>query len=544
MRQPPPKAAFLLFGLLVAASPIADRQAWSQTNAERIGSEYIPVDAIATVVLDVADAMKSATLSMSPVELADAWCIENIGFPAHQIERVRAVVAAPGPGDPMFGAVLSLREDVDIKTLNPQRVNTERVVAIDGHDCFAIVSPMPLVLHVVNSRTLVVSTANYLGTMLRSAEPDATRGPLARMAEGAKHSGQLSALLAVEPVRPMAMGLLQSQAGELPPPISQFTKLPELLDAVLLRVDLDDNANGIGLVLLAGDETKASQLKAMIANGLDMGRQIGLAQALSQIRGDDAVADATRQYADRVANKIVASLSPTQAGRRLTISGSPTQGMAVNGVLVALLMPAVQAAQRATERNLSSTKLKNIGLAMHNYHSVYQHFPDDITTEDGIPLLSWRVAILPFIDEVQLYEQFHLDEPWDSPHNRTLVDRMPTVYAHPDEATEAGTTVYLRPRGEDFLFAPGKKVSFRNITDGTSNTLAAVETIAPKAVVWSQPADFDIDPNAPKAAVTDGERQGFHALQADGAVLFLSSEIDPGMFQAMLTKSGGEIIER
>ena len=74
---------------------------------------------------------------------------------------------------------------------------------------------------------------------------------------------------------------------------------------------------------------------------------------------------------------------------------------------------------------------------MHNYHDTYGTFPPAATTDGADkPLLSWRVAILPFLEQQPLYEQFHLDEPWDSPHNKTLIEQMPQVYAIPGSPTK------------------------------------------------------------------------------------------------------------
>ena len=96
--------------------------------------------------------------------------------------------------------------------------------------------------------------------------------------------------------------------------------------------------------------------------------------------------------------------------------------IAIIAVLIALLLPAVQAAREAARRSQCVNNLKQIGLAMHNYHAQQNKFPGAaITNKQGKPLLSWRVAILPLLDQQGLYEKFKLDEPWDSPHNRALL---------------------------------------------------------------------------------------------------------------------------
>ncbi len=111
---------------------------------------------------------------------------------------------------------------------------------------------------------------------------------------------------------------------------------------------------------------------------------------------------------------------------------------------IALLLPAVQAVREAARRAQCTNNLKQIGLALHNYHSATNGFPAAaITSKDGKPLLSWRVAILPFIEQQNLYNEFHLDEAWDSPHNKALIARMPKTYLCPTAPVrQEGTTTY------------------------------------------------------------------------------------------------------
>ncbi len=121
-------------------------------------------------------------------------------------------------------------------------------------------------------------------------------------------------------------------------------------------------------------------------------------------------------------------------GLKVTSRESIPSVTGVGGVAfgTALLLPAVQAAREAARRAQCVNNLKQIGLALHNYHDTTNGFPAAaITSKDGKPLLSWRVAILPYIEQQELYNQFHLNEPWDSPHNKTLIARMPVAYNCP-----------------------------------------------------------------------------------------------------------------
>ena len=159
-------------------------------------------------------------------------------------------------------------------------------------------------------------------------------------------------------------------------------------------------------------------------------------------------------------------------GSGLAVAGIVTGGigsslMAV-AILIALLLPAVQAAREAARRAQCVNNLKQIGLAMHNYLSAENFFPPAaITDAKGRPLLSWRVAILPYIEQGSLYSQFHLDEPWDSDHNLALVSRMPRTYACPSNPQlGTGKTSYQVVVGKKTIFgADNRPTRISDITD-------------------------------------------------------------------------------
>ena len=216
---------------------------------------------------------------------------------------------------------------------------------------------------------------------------------------------------------------------------------------------------------------------------------------------------------------------------------------AVAGVAVGLLLPAVQAAREAVRRAQCSNNLKQIGLAFHNHHSVHGAFPGNILGKDGKPLLSWRVAILPFIEQQELYNEFKLDEPWDSPHNKPLMSRMPMSFRCPSSPlTDPSMTSYLGYEGPGALLEKGRKVGVADVIDGTSNTLAVVESS--KDVPWTKPEDLPFDPEARPALYGAGSKHpgGFNALFADGSVRFLKSSIGLTVFKALITRAGGEVI--
>lgn len=207
--------------------------------------------------------------------------------------------------------------------------------------------------------------------------------------------------------------------------------------------------------------------------------------------------------------------------------------------------PVQKAAGKKTSIDVRND-LRQIALGMHNYESVTNEFPTtNIRDKNKKPLLSWRVAILPYIEQDELYRQFKLDEPWDSEHNKALIEKMPRRYSGNDEKKNAeGKTSYVVPSGKNTLSPPdGKKQRFTNITDGTSNTILAVVANTDNAVIWTKPDDFPFDPNDPlKGLVRPGE-EWIEVAMADGSLKRISAQIDPKKFAAMITPAGGEVIE-
>ena len=194
----------------------------------------------------------------------------------------------------------------------------------------------------------------------------------------------------------------------------------------------------------------------------------------------------------------------------------------------------------------SASNLKQIGLAMHNHLDAHNGFPRGIYGPGGKVGLSWRVALLPHLEHQALYNQFKLNEPWDSPHNKALVARMPTVFAAPGKENADGLTHYRSFEGKDALLrpvppgAPGQAargLGVTQISDGFANTAAVVEATEP--VVWTKPDDLPFESNTvPKLGIF---RSGTNILLADGAIYFARGDLPPATLKALITPAGGEV---
>ncbi len=182
---------------------------------------------------------------------------------------------------------------------------------------------------------------------------------------------------------------------------------------------------------------------------------------------------------------------------------------------------------------------------MLNYNGTHGHMPPAVVYgKYGQPLYSWRVLLLPYLEQQELYQQFHLDEPWDSPHNLLLLDRMPMTYAPPPgkkSRIPPYHTVLHVFVGEGAAFEDKKELKIpEDFPDGTSNTILIVEAGLP--VQWTKPEEISYNPDAPLPRLQSLFHDIIRIAHADGSVHYVRKDISEGTLRSAITRNGGEEI--
>jgi len=522
--------------LLAGSLPVA--RAAEETALRGIG--YVPPEAAVAVVVNFSKLQSAPSLELMPWEILTAAGIQDFGFDPLKIHQVIAVAAPPSMGAaPGLGAVVSLSMPV---TLKPSVLAQAQRVLVAGQQVYRFRKNPPIELALVDKKTMVLGTPGFLESMLRAAAVPgnaAAKSSLRQLVGTRAPSDEVAVFVAVQPARQFLKTGLEN-TPPLPPPLEFVRGLPDQVSSLRLNINVAEGQK-VQLVATATDADAAAEIEKGVRGGLGMVKTLFLATLLAVPTGEGQVGKSTRSYFTRLANSLEKRLQPKRDGATVTLEAGLE--FTNTAIAVGLLLPAVQQAREAARRAQSKNNMKQMMLAFHNYHDTYGHFPAQANYDNnGKPLLSWRVHILPFIDQQALYSRFKLNEPWDSPHNRQLIRLMPPTYANPN-LPSGGVTNYLAVVGADSVVST-TGVNVRQITDGTSRTVVLVEVDANRAVPWTKPVDHEIKATDPKAGLGGLRPGGFHVSMADGRVVFVPISVDSKYIQALATKSGGEVVER
>jgi hypothetical protein len=544
-----------------AESPAASPTAPTSTPAEYLDLTYIPAEAVSAIVAHPQAVLSGPDAEWIPVEVITAQGMKEFAVDPLKIREAVVLFASPAQGtEPDVAGILRFSEAYSKAAVTSKLVGLEK--AVDGKSVVVLPGPRETWLYLPDDKTIVIGMAPLVAKMLAAKEAES---PLISLLKTVDVSSQLTAVFSVDAVRPI-MKQAVAAAPPVPPPFQGFLKLPDLLSAIMLRVNVGKQFQA-SFTLRGQDQTSAEEIERLANQGLAMARQMVMAQLAGMPRGaNDPVQEAGMKYLMRITDKLFNSVKLTRKGQNVSISIETGSNVATLAVFAGWSLPLArfdarreeaiaaermaadqreaiaEEARRAAEPNSTLSKMRQIGLAMHNHLSMHREFPARaIFEKQGKPLLSWRVQILPFVEEGDLFKQFHLDEPWDSEHNKALIAKMPAVYAKPGRPLD-GKTPYLALVGKGLAFEGSKGLRIRDFTDGTSNTILLVEANDDHAVEWTKPDDLEVDLVKPFAGLGDAEPNGFAALFADGSVRLISKSIKATVLKALFTRAGGEVI--
>ena len=519
----------LLFGLglILAAVGIAapEPQAAAQPRAAvKPELVYVPEDAAIFLHADVAkiwDSPPGKSLRAADPKLLEEVIVKGKTLFGETPDNLRTVTLfvpkLKGPEDTeKFGVVLSFHTPCDTAKL---KAGIEKLLP----------SKAKVTLHTPSDKLIVV----LVGLGDEYAKPRAAgAGPLAaaiRDAATGNHVFVAGTTLANLPD--------EIRGEDLPEQIRPFRPLLKA-ETITARVSLDT------------DITLDVRVKAANANqAIDAERALGVLGTLLQEGIDMGLKEVEKDGNPAMMKDIITIIKAAQVGVKgvkFTTVGDEARAtvkIPANLPFGGAFVVAAAKLKDAASLSQSSNNLKQIGLAMHNYHDTYNGLPPAaICDKAGRPLLSWRVLILPYIEYDNLYKEFHLDEAWDSDHNKKLLAKMPRVYALPTQKPGDTNTHYRVFVGNDAAFDYLKGHRLTEFTDGTSNTLLVVT--AADAVPWTKPDELAFDPKKDMTkllgTVVNGRCQ---AAFADGSVRTFGKIPTEKTLNALITRNGGEVIE-
>lgn len=396
------------------------------------------------------------------------------------------------------------------------------------------------VLLLIDERTLVFMPGRRDAdltamTLLAASLKKGNTGPLAdALATAGKHT--LAAGVYLPP-------LLRHFDRRIEPELVPYTALLATRTATLTG-DLDKSAK-FALTLKYEDATAAKRAAPVLEEGIAT-----VATKVEEVAGEWR--DSARPFekaAAPVMSAFAAGLkkAAVRADGTTVLATAEVDAGAATAKALGELLQAVQSRRKA---ELRMNNLKMIGLALHSYHDANGRMPNNVYGPKGELLLSWRVQILPYLEEDALYRQFKMDEPWDGPNNKLLIEKVPKVFQAPDRDHAKGKTFYQgfveRERlipvkglfGRPWL-KDGDKTGprFADFTDGLSNTLAVIE--AGEGVVWSKPDDLPFGGAVPALGEKGWDRTP--VLLFDGSVRMFPTKLKPEAFWPHVTINGGEV---
>ena len=327
---------------------------------------------------------------------------------------------------------------------------------------------------------------------------------------------------------------LVEKAMENAPPVPGIGLAPQV-HLVTLHINLTGKSKGSLLALAAtlADDAAATMLVDLAQGFLDLGKQ-----SLDEIPVPPVLSD-DEKAAVKMVLDMARSATLSKDGSKVEFLVSVPKGL---DNLPKLLKPALEKAQATAKAQKRLNNLKQIALAFHNYHDQFRSFPAAGHGAQSETALSWRVHLLPLLDAGPLYAEFKMDEPWDSEHNKKLIAKMPEIFKT-EGVKDPGKTAFHVFTGPGSPFADDKAPGLVSISDGTSNTILAVEAGPDTAEIWTKPGGLDFDPKNPIKALGQLTEEIFRVVMCDGSARSIPKTIKPDTLRKLIQAADGEPVE-
>ena len=540
----------------VAQSPAAGRFIESEGASEQ-RNLYVPADAEIYATISP----KRIIDGLPPTAQKIGAMLENRiipGFALTDFAEIQLVGKTVQPGTMMVKrAVVRTVKPFDwleFLSKHPPKISAKRFadktyhsVAIRQDEPAAVREKQPWFPQVLcfitpNDHTLVVATEDEMHKILAGGERlmdsselrEIAGSPLGMIADG----NWLRRLFGVAgATNPLSMSLR--------PSLERTNRFAMLISFDPIRQKANESTIQVNAILSCDSEDGAKEVGKtieaihLLATNFLWGKEQAAAQRRAHPRPDLVTTGELETI--RIANQLLKAAKISSAQSDVHVQSSI---LVTDAMLAETIAPAIETGREAARRTQSMNNLKQLGLGMHVYADVYKHFPPPVlTAKDGKTKYSWRVALLPYLgDGKQLYDEYHFDEPWDSEHNRKLIDRMPTVFRDPHMPENSTSSAYYMITGKGTVgdSETGRKV--REIVDGTARTIMLVD--AKRDFPWTKPEDIEIDEDPSKPLPKLGgylqDPWMFLVALADGSVQAIAPTVDEKVLRAYFTVSGRE----
>lgn len=530
------------------------------------GLPYIPENAVGVGQIQADRILTSPFIWAYPVEVVEAFGKKHLGFNPMKITSITFVVTPPveDSEEPEGYAVVKTTETLNAETFFAGIAPlVDYVVAPEeAKEYFPTLKGKVFgmedfpgercCVHLLDEHTFLIGMEAIVGDIAEGG-PNAQLSTPAKLLVDCTQDADLSAIFNMAPIRDIANASLERD--EIPAEFEAVRQIPNDTASVSLQVNLIASSS-VAVKIHAVDEAAAKRLEELINTALDKGKQFANLSAEMSLQSDNPLDVAMGKYQMRTNTQMFDNLKPTREGNLLVLKHQQDPdtvtgvNVAVIAVMIGLMLPAVQQARAAARRVQSSNNMRQIGLSMHNYNDTVLALPAQASTDkDGKKLLSWRVHILPFLEQQDLYDRFHLDEPWDSEHNKQLIQFMPTQYRDPASVAPEFHTNYLVPLGKNMAFEQPTKdtkekwptgIRFRDITDGLSKTAMLLNVNDDAAVIWTKPDDLEIDLTNPWKNLDKSKHRDLQVLRCDGSMTTLPTEISTEYLQILFQRNDGK----